>query len=150
MDKIEKIRQEIKELVELLEDHNYYLDNSEQALGYSAALDDIEKFLDSLESEKPMNPDDAMKELDEKIALVKQRGTWDGVDVDKYMDEVRGREPEKPVPADLEEAARLYAIPHYMKDVDVRYLEEYPYDKIAESAFIAGAKWQKLKDEERK
>jgi len=54
MDKIEKIRQEIKELGELLEDHNYYLDNSEQALGYSAALDDIEKFLSTLESEKPM------------------------------------------------------------------------------------------------
>ena len=51
---------------------------------------------DTLDSEKPMNPNDAMKELDEKIALVKQRGTWDGVDVDKYMDEVRGREPEKP------------------------------------------------------
>ena len=43
----------------------------------------------------------------------------------------------------LEEAARLYAIPHYMRDVDVNYLEEYPYDKIAERAFIAGAKWQK-------
>ena len=50
-------------------------------------------FLTTLESEKPMNTDDAMKELDEKIALVKRRGTWDGVDVDKYMDEVRGREP---------------------------------------------------------
>ena len=48
-------------------------------------------FLSTLESEKPINPDDAMKELDEKIALVKQRGTWDGVDVDKYMDDVRGR-----------------------------------------------------------
>lgn len=52
---------------------------------------------DTLESEKPMNPEAAMKELDEKIALVKRRGTWDGVDVDKYMDEVRGREPEKPM-----------------------------------------------------
>jgi hypothetical protein len=49
------------------------------------------------ESEKPINPGDAMKKLDEKIALVKERGTWDGVDVDKYMDEVRGREPEKPM-----------------------------------------------------
>lgn len=46
------------------------------------------------ENEKP-SVKDAMKELDEKIALVKQRGTWDGVDVDKYMDEVRGRESEK-------------------------------------------------------
>lgn len=63
---------------------------------------------DSLESEKPTNPEDAMKELNEKIALVKQRGTWDGVDVDKYMDEVRGREPEKPTQEGLEEEIREY------------------------------------------
>lgn len=58
------------------------------------------------ESEKPINLDDAMKELDEKIALVKQRGTWKGVDVDKYMDDVRGREPEKPM--NLEEEVKRY------------------------------------------
>lgn len=50
--------------------------------------------------------------------------------------------------ASLEEAARLYAIPNYMRDVDVKYLEEYPYDKIAEAAFIAGAKWMRKKDVE--
>ena len=55
-----------------------------------------------------MNPEDAMKELNEKIALVKQRGTWDGVDVDKYMDEVRGREPEKPTQEGLEEEYKNY------------------------------------------
>ena len=43
----------------------------------------------------------------------------------------------------LEEAARLYAIPHYMKDIDVNYIEEYPYDPGLEAAFIAGAEWQK-------
>ena len=58
MDKIEKIRQKIKELRELLEDHNYYLDNSEQAVGYSAALDDIEKFLDTPSEE----PDKSLEE----------------------------------------------------------------------------------------
>lgn len=42
----------------------------------------------------------------------------------------------------LEEAARLYAIPHYMKDIDVNHIEEYPYDSGLEAAFIAGAKWQ--------
>ena len=46
-------------------------------------------------------------------------------------------EPDK----DLEEAARLYAIPHYMKDIDVNHIEEYPYDTGLEAAFIAGAKW---------
>ena len=38
--------------------------------------------------------DEAMKHLDMKIAQVSQRGTWKGVDVDKYMAEVRGYEPE--------------------------------------------------------
>lgn len=42
----------------------------------------------------------------------------------------------------LEEAARLYAIPHYMKDIDVHHIEEYPYDTGLEAAFIAGAEWQ--------
>ena len=50
-------------------------------------------------------------------------------------------DPDPPGISDLEQAARLYAIPHYMRDVDVNYLEEYPYDKIAEAAFIDGAKW---------
>lgn len=41
----------------------------------------------------------------------------------------------------LEEAARLYAIPHYMKDIDVNHIEEYPYDTGLEAAFKAGAEW---------
>ena len=46
----------------------------------------------------------------------------------------------------LEEAARLYAIPHYMKDIDKSHINEYPYDSGLEYAFISGAKWQKEKD----
>ena len=75
------------------------------------ALDGLLSFLSGLEkSEKPTCPEEAMKELDKKIALVKQRGTWDGVDVDKYMDELRGREEsEKPInPTDLEREAVSY------------------------------------------
>lgn len=34
----------------------------------------------------------ALAELERKIKLVKERGTWDGVDVDKFMDEVRGED----------------------------------------------------------
>lgn len=63
----------------------------------SAIYDYVLPLIDSLQQEQPdfppINPDDAMKELDEKIALVKERGTWKGVDVDKFIDEVRGREP---------------------------------------------------------
>ena len=58
MDKIARIRKKIKELRKLLEDHNYYLDNSEQALGYGLALGDIEKFLDTLSEE----PDKSLEE----------------------------------------------------------------------------------------
>ena len=50
--------------------------------------------------------------------------------------------PDQPVEG-LEEAARLYAIPHDMRDVDVNYLDEYPYNPVAEEDFIAGARWQK-------
>lgn len=32
----------------------------------------------------------AMAEIEEKIAQVKKNGTWDGVDVDEFMREVRG------------------------------------------------------------
>lgn len=47
---------------------------------------------------------------------------------------------------DLEEAARLYAIPHYMKDIDMAHIDEYPYDKGLEAAFKAGAEWQEQQD----
>ena len=86
-----KLIQAIRNEIESLKSIEYPCDNSQQATGFFNALDIMTDFLSTLESEKPINPDDAMKELDEKIALVKQRGTWDGVDVDKYMDDVRGR-----------------------------------------------------------
>lgn len=56
MDKIARICAEIEHLRREVDDHNYYLDNSEQALGYGLALDDIEKFLDTL-SEEPNIPE---------------------------------------------------------------------------------------------
>ena len=33
--------------------------------------------------------DKAMREVEEKIALAKQKGTWDGVDVDEFMKQFR-------------------------------------------------------------
>ena len=100
---------------------------------------------DTLESEKPINPDDAMKELDEKIALVKQRGTWDGVDVDKYMDEVRGREPEKPMNLDdglVEEVNRYYS------DNFAYISSDQPTLSILTNIARHFAEWQKEQDEE--
>lgn len=101
-----EIIQAVRNEIEQMKSIEYPCDNSEQATGFCDALDRMTDFLSTLESEKPMNLDDAMKELDEKIALVKQRGTWKGVDVDKYMDEIRGREPEKPM--NLEEEINRY------------------------------------------
>ena len=79
---------------------------------------------------KEMSVDEAMKYIDEKIAKTRASKSWEGVDVDKFLDEIRGREPD-----DLEEAAKFYAkdiIPGSSKE----YINHVEYD-----AFIAGAKW---------
>lgn len=52
MSNIENIKAEIKRLKKILEESTYYLDNSQQALGYSFALDDLEDFIDSLPEEQ--------------------------------------------------------------------------------------------------
>lgn len=39
-------------------------------------------------------PADAMKYIDEKIKLVSEKKTWEGVDVDKYLAEIRGKDTE--------------------------------------------------------
>ena len=60
------------------------------------------KSIDSLQQEQPEHPTRGYDEayLNEKIA--KATKSWKGVDVDKFMDEVRGREPE----VDLEKEIR--------------------------------------------
>ena len=90
MDKIEKIRAEIDRRYneysakKKTDDFIYYS-------GMADALDLFEQFLDTLsdESEQPINGYDEAY-LNEKIA--KASKTWEGVDVDKYMNEVRDRE----------------------------------------------------------
>lgn len=49
----------------------------------------------------------------------------------------------KDLPTNLDEAARLYSIPRYMKDVDKEHIEEYPYNKADKIAFKAGAMWMR-------
>jgi len=41
--------------------------------------------------------DEAMAYLDEKIALATKNHSWEGVDVDAFIDEIRGRESEEDV-----------------------------------------------------
>ena len=37
-----------------------------------------------------MKAEDAMKKLEEKIKKVSEAGTWDGIDIDEYLNEIRG------------------------------------------------------------
>lgn len=82
------------------------------------------------ESEQPtMGYDEAY--LNEKIARASK--TWEGVDVDEYMDEVRGREP---VNEDLEEAARQY-------ERSRPFAPDESEPESTRKTFKAGAEWQK-------
>lgn len=141
---IEKIRQKIKELRELLEDHNYYLDNSEQALGYSAALNDIGQLLDTLSEE----PD---KGLEEEISRTYHDGSVaDTSDIDhNTYDNIAHhfaewgaehlRDSTKMIDKSLEEAA----VHHIRKVVDAIKRRGWNLEtQDITEAFIAGAEWQ--------
>lgn len=143
MSNIEQIKAEIERLKKLLEVSNYYLDNSQQSLGYSFALDDFEDFIGSLPDEnnpEPYNPVYDEDYLNEKIA--KATKSWEGVDVDKYMDETRGR---KLVSKNLEEAAEEWC---KINNKGIALCADKKSHYLAEGvdAFIAGAEWQYQKD----
>lgn len=72
MSNIEKIRQEIERLKKILKENTYYLDNSQQALGYSFALDDFNDFIDSLPEETCKENTDSLTNLKDDLAL-----TWE-------------------------------------------------------------------------
>ena len=55
---LELIKAEIERLKKILEESTYYLDNSQQALGYSFALDDFKEFIDSLPEETSYDTND--------------------------------------------------------------------------------------------
>ena len=91
------------------------------------------------ESKKPaIGYDEAY--LNEKIA--KASKSWEGVDVDKFMDEIRGREPVADC-HDLMEAAEKSARQYY---VDGGY-SPFPNTERAShiAGFKSGAEWQKAK-----
>ncbi len=136
MSKIEKIRQEIERQRRYAMDAKYPKGSieNERATAIVAVCLDLLTFLDTLSEEPaPKGYDEAY--LNEKIAKASE--TWRGVDVDKYMDEVRGREPDK----SLEEAAEEYASINCDDYVDyesnICFIEE-----GMRVAFKAGAEWQ--------
>ena len=52
----ETIKTELRRLIAEVEDHWYYLDNDEQALGYKLALEDLLKFIDTIQEEHVSGP----------------------------------------------------------------------------------------------
>ena len=84
---------------------------------------------------EPINVDAVMKELEEKIKLTTEHGSWKGVDVDEFMAEMRGRDTD-----DLEKAAENYIAPIENED-GLNFINFCGRD--IREAFIAGAEWQK-------
>lgn len=64
---IDLLRQDINKRKEEINDHNFYLDNSDQALGYSLTLDDTLSFLASTEPKPESNVEKAFEEWWEEI-----------------------------------------------------------------------------------
>ena len=136
MSNIERIKSKIEERIAFFEKcadaaceknlHNTFEANELLIRQYKSLL----TFIDSLPEEKPIEND---AEIEKLIARDIMEATVKRVNIDKQD-------------KDKEEEARLYAIPHYMKDIDVNHIEEYPYDSGLEAAFIAGAEWQYQKD----
>lgn len=59
--------------------------------------------------DKDYKPADAMKLLEEKIKKISEKKTWDGVDVDKYLAEIRGENTELyKAASDLVDAVERY------------------------------------------
>jgi len=107
------------------------IDEQFKDLKWSDEPREVELFIKPIDEPKEMSVDEAMKYIDEKIAKTRASKSLEGVDVDKFLDEIRGGNPD-----DLEEAAKEYAIlPMDVGDGLVCV------DKKEERAFIAGAKW---------
>ena len=80
----------------------YYFDFVED----NVPLDNIEKWADLEEDETSLTPEQAMSSLDEKIKSAKK--SWEGVDADEYLDEVRGRDETVTDCYQLEEEVKKY------------------------------------------
>ena len=95
-------------------------------------------------SDELVDADAAMKELDEKIKLTKEHGSWKGVDVDEFMDEVRGRDTDG-----LEEEIQKYMSERWefgcINPTTPVYLYNFTTDDLKEIAHHF-AEWQYQKD----
>lgn len=152
----------IKAEIESMKSIEYPCDNSQQATGFCDALDRMTDFLSTLESEKPMNPDELGKEITRTYhdGSVTDTTEMDHVDyeniarhfydlgcrrtAEKYDEiEYNRQRAEESVPNDLEEAAEAFAF----KSLDEVILYGCTLSG-RRACFIAGAKWQAEQDQE--
>lgn len=97
-------------------------------------------------AERSEEVEDAMRDLETKIASAKK--SWEGVDVDEYMDEVRPEfEPLKPVDLE-EEITRTYRDGSVTdtSDIDHVVYENIAHHSCYEDGFKAGAEWMKSQE----
>lgn len=122
--------------------------NKAETMRERGAYIDLLSFLDTLpdESEQPtIGYDEAY--LNEKIA--KASKSWEGVDVDKFMDEVRGREPVTDC-HELEEEIKeqIYGRFYDLNGIAVIGTSGYAEVKDMEDIARHFAEWQRKQDEE--
>lgn len=143
---------EIERLKKILEESTYYLDNSQQALGYSFALDDFKEFIDSLPEETSciydtneltptpsVNIEDVARVQFASHAHVFDRKRKAVFDWEQFKEVVgifygfgkKNSLPEEKPSEDLEEAAEKFA----------RSYDQGTCDGIIQDGFKAGAKW---------
>ncbi len=164
----EKLVAEIERLKKLLEGSTYYLDNSQQALGYSFALDDFDEFIDTLpEQEHPIY------ELNQILLDWVREAKTDKEQEARFeaykrffelYDEYMEQEPEQPVlpgideegipgkdfiPVEWVDACERYGKWKIvsaeqpvggLEEAAEKYTDKHPYATIM-GAFIAGAEW---------
>jgi hypothetical protein len=140
MEKLELIKKEIERRIDWQKQFTDALDSQVSASAYHKKyeLENLLSFIDSLEDEpkKVYDPDYLQSCID------KAKKSWEGVDVHKYMDEVRGREKSE-IPTNLEEEidrlwegfAEEMEGPHNLFDVYRRCARHF-------------AEWQKKQDQE--
>jgi len=66
------LKSKLKDVATEFKTGNYYLDNSEQAVGYENALIDFEQIIDSLQQEQPE------VDLEEELDTYYDSPLWDG------------------------------------------------------------------------
>ena len=154
MDKIELIRQEIERLKEegRINRYSAMLDNDGWSFSawdqQEAVMTNLLSFINSLDEPSHIGEEETVSASYDPDYLQshidKAKESWEGVDVDEFMDEVRGREKSE-IPTNLEEAALEYETDNTIQTYDGNGLSPMAVVGLAE-AFIAGAEWQKEQD----